>query len=190
MKLAILSLLAASCLFNSASASPLTSIKRQAPTPAQTPDVNYFSTLTASPKLKWVSCYNDLYQCARLEVPLNYDKPKGRKVQLAIVKLPAKKTATYKGSLFLQVGLGSPATNLVLQAGGLFQTPTLEGWDIIGWDVRGVGSTRPLLRCFPGMFSRAFSSCFCFLSVLIRRVLEVIGSRYMVYSTVIVNERY
>ena len=165
MKLATWSLVAATCLFNSASTSPLTSLKRQTSTPAQTPDVNYFSTLTASPKLKWVSCYDNLYQCARLEVPLNYDKPKGRKVQLAIVKLPAKKTAIYKGSLFLQVGLGTPGTNLVLQAGGAFQTPTLEGWDIIGWDVRGVGSTRPLLRCFPGMFSRALNFRFCFLSV-------------------------
>ena len=165
MKLAAWSLFAASYLFNSANTSPFSILKRQTPTASQTPDVNYFSTLTASPKLKWVSCYNDLYQCARLEVPLNYDKPKGLKVQIAIVKLPAKKTATYKGSLFLQVGLGSPATNLVLQAGGLFQTPTLEGWDIIGWDVRGVGSTRPLLRCFPGMASQAFDFRFCFLSI-------------------------
>ena len=153
MKLATWSLLAASYLFDSANTSPLNSLKRQTPTASQTPDVNYFSTLTASPDLKWVSCYNDLYQCARLEVPLNYDKPKGRKVQLAIVKLPAKKTATYKGSLFLQVGLGTSATNLVLQVGGQYQTPTLEGWDIIGWDVRGVGSTRPLLKCFSGILS-------------------------------------
>lgn len=140
--------LAASCLLNHASASPYINVKRQAPTPAQSPDVNYFSTLTASSKLKWMTCYTD-YKCARLEVPLNYKSPEGQKLQLAIVKLPAKTTATYKGSLFLQVGLGVSATNLVLQAGGLYQSATLEGWDIIGWDVRGVGSTRPLLTCFP-----------------------------------------
>ena len=140
-------LLSGICLLNHVYANPNVNFKRQTPTPAQTPNVNYFETLTASPKLKWVPCYTD-YKCARLEVPLDYSRPNGKKIQLAIVKLPAKKTAKYKGSLFLQAGLGSPATNLVLQAGGLFQTTTLEGWDIIGWDVRGVGATRPLLTCF------------------------------------------
>ena len=153
MKLFAPILLVASCTLNHASASPYLNIKRQAPTPPQSPDVNYFSTLTASSKLKWVTCYTD-YECAKLEVPLNYKNPKGQKVQLALLKLPAKSTATYKGSLFLQVGLGTSATNLVLQAGGLYQTPTLEGWDIIGWDVRGVGSTRPLLTCFPDEAAR------------------------------------
>ena len=122
--------------------------------PGPTPDVSYFSRLTASPELKWVSCYDEVYQCARLEVPLDYSKPKGEKVQLAIVKRPAVKAATYKGSLFLQVGLGTSAANLVLQLGEGYQSPTLEGWDIIGWDLRGTGSTRPLLTCFPDEAAR------------------------------------
>ncbi|KAL8646187.1 MAG: hypothetical protein Q9210_006280 [Variospora velana] len=33
-------------------------------------------------------------------------------------------------------------------------TPTLEGWDIIDWDVSGVGSTRPFLTCFPDEAAR------------------------------------
>lgn len=43
---------------------------------------------------------------------------------------------------------------MILQARGLFQILTLEGWDIIGWDVRSVGSTRSLLTCFPDEAAR------------------------------------
>ncbi|MCJ1265041.1 hypothetical protein MMC22_004916 [Lobaria immixta] len=111
-------------------------------------DLTYFSKLPSHTTLKWVSCY-DHYYCSRLTVPLDYNKPHGDKVQLALVKYPAKKHLKYKGSLYLQIGLGVSATNLVLGYGPDFQVPTLEGYDIIGWDVRGVGQSTPFLTCFP-----------------------------------------
>ena len=110
-------------------------------------DLEYFSKLPAYKTLEWASCYGG-YHCARLEVPLNYDKPEEEKVKLALIKLSAQPSAKYKGILYLQIGPGNSATNLVLEFGLDFQRPTLEGYDIIGWDVRGVGQTTPLLRCF------------------------------------------
>lgn len=129
--------------------------KRQAPPePAVTIDLEYFSTLPASKTLKWVSCYGDAYFCARLKVPLDYSKPERGTVKLALVKLPARKHKEYKGALYLQIGLGVSSTNLVLQYGPAFQRPDLEGYDIIGWDVRGVGQTTPALKCFPDEVTR------------------------------------
>lgn len=130
--------------------------KRQATSPGVTPDqidLTLFANLEPNKDLKWVTCYQ-AYCCARLEVPLNYDEPHGKKIQLALVKLPAKPEARYKGALYLQIGLGVPATNLVLEFGPSFQIPTLEGYDIIGWDVRGAGQSTPLLTCFPDQSAR------------------------------------
>lgn len=138
-------------LFSHAIAAPQVQEKRQAPSlgvPADKIDLNYFSTLPSYKTLKWVSCYENYY-CSRLTVPLDYDHPHGDKVKLALVKYPAKPNTKYKGSLYLQIGLGSSATNLVLGFAPDFQIPTLEGYDIIGWDVRGVGQSTPFLTCFP-----------------------------------------
>lgn len=129
--------------------------KRDAPpAPAVKVDLNYFSTLPASKTLKWVPCYGDAYFCARLKVPLDYFKPERGTVKLALVKLPAKKDVPYKGALYLQIGLGVSSTNLVLEFGPAYQVPTIEGYDIIGWDVRGVGQTTPALKCFPDEVAR------------------------------------
>lgn len=97
---------------------------------------------------KWAPCYQ-AYCCAGLEVLLNYDEAHGKKIQLVLVKLPAKPGGRYKDALYYQIGLGVPATNLVLEFGSSLQIPTLEGYDIIGWDVRGEGQSMPLLTCFP-----------------------------------------
>ena len=138
-------------LFSHAIAAPHVQAKRQAASlgvPADKIDLTYFSKLPSQKTLKWVPCY-DNYFCSRLTVPLDYDRPKGEQVQLALVKYPAKPNTEYKGSLYLQIGLGSSATNLVLGYGPDFQIPTLQGYDIIGWDVRGVGQSTPFLTCFP-----------------------------------------
>lgn len=137
-------------LFGHAIAAPQGQEKRQAASlgvPEGEIDLTYFSKLPSHKTLKWVSCYTNYY-CSRLTVPLDYDRPHGDKVQLALVKYPAKPSKNYKGSLYLQIGLGSSATNLVLEFAPDFQIPDLEGYDIIGWDVRGVGQTTPFLECF------------------------------------------
>lgn len=128
--------------------------KRQSAMPGVSPDLNYFSSLPSSSTLKWVSCYEGQFFCARLTVPLDYSKPSRGTVKLALVKLPAKKTSKYKGSVYLQIGVGASSTNVVLEFGTSFQGGDLEGYDFIGWDVRGVGQSTPTLKCFPDEAAR------------------------------------
>ena len=112
-------------------------------------NLKYFSTLPAYKTWKLVLCYGDAYFCARLKEPLHYSNPERGTVKLALVKLPGRKHKKYQGALYLQVGLGVSSTNLVLQLGSTFQRPDLEGHDITGWNVRGVGHTTPELKAFP-----------------------------------------
>ena len=74
-----------------------------------------------------MTCYQ-VYCCARLEVPQNYDEPYGKKMQLALVKLPVIPGAHYKGVLYFQIGLGVAATEFMLQFDLSFQIPILEGY--------------------------------------------------------------
>jgi pimeloyl-ACP methyl ester carboxylesterase len=91
-----------------------------------------------------------------LEVPLDYSKlVAGDVFKLALVKVPAKTTVPYGGTLFLMQGLQSnvdfattpiDATDVLAN---LFQSGGLEGYDVISWDMRGVGHSTPQIQCFP-----------------------------------------
>lgn len=56
--------------------------KRQAIPPGVTPDqidLTLFASLEPNRELKWATCCQ-VYYCARLEVPLNYDESHGKKI--------------------------------------------------------------------------------------------------------------
>ncbi|KAI9892612.1 MAG: hypothetical protein M1814_001305 [Vezdaea aestivalis] len=123
------------------------------------PDITYFDSLPASDNLDYVSCYGGGFQCAKLNVPLDYDKPNVKKVALAIVKRPAGVSTTdpsYTDSLFVAVGTGVSATNFVLSFGPAFQgTDPQPKFDVIRWDIRGIGQTTPSISAFPDEGARA-----------------------------------
>ena len=90
---------------------------------------------------------NDTYECARLEVPLDYDNPDGRTAQIALLRVPA--TGTPIGSLLVNPGgPGFPGTShAVLINETLGEHPITEQFDLIGFDPRGVGASTPALDC-------------------------------------------
>src|SRR5688500_18540122 len=55
------------------------------------------------PQLTWKAC-GDGFECASAAVPLDYDRPKGRTIEVALVRLPATDPARRIGSLFLNNG--------------------------------------------------------------------------------------
>ncbi|MDF9811720.1 alpha/beta hydrolase [Streptomyces sp. SPB162] len=107
-------------------------------------------------KLTWTKCGTDdtpTLQCASLEVPLNHAKPHGRRITLALTRVPHTSTR-FQGPLLVNPG-GPGQSGLWLAgtvASGLPEKVAAQ-YDIIGFDPRGVGSSKPALDCKPGYFA-------------------------------------
>jgi pimeloyl-ACP methyl ester carboxylesterase len=87
-------------------------------------------------------------QCARAELPLDYDDPAGEQVQIAVAKVPASDPAQRIGSLFFNFGGPGGAAVEYLQAAGAARFATLnQRFDIVGFDPRGVGQSTPAIDC-------------------------------------------
>ncbi|HEU5419120.1 MAG TPA: alpha/beta hydrolase [Streptosporangiaceae bacterium] len=113
----------------------------------------------ASPALAWRSCAQlaPRLQCASLKVPLNYAKPGGRKITLALTRLPATAPPGQRqGALLVNPGgPGGSGLTMAAYAGQSLDPQVAAQYDIIGFDTRGTGSSVPALHCDPGYFSRA-----------------------------------
>ncbi len=105
------------------------------------------STAVVVPHLSWSAC-RDGFQCATARVPLDYDRPNGAKISLALIRLPAGNPRQRIGSLF--VNPGGPGGSGVDVVRGVAQVLPLQlrgRFDIVGFDPRGVIRSTPL-RCF------------------------------------------
>ncbi|MGI9005760.1 MAG: peptidase [Pseudonocardiales bacterium] len=94
--------------------------------------------------------------CTSLTVPLNYAKPSGRKITLALSEVPATAPASQRQGILL-VNPGGPGASGLSLAGFVAQglAPSVAArYDIIGFDTRGVGASVPALHCDPAFFAR------------------------------------
>jgi pimeloyl-ACP methyl ester carboxylesterase len=108
----------------------------------------------AVPKLDWGSCAAEgegleAFQCATAVVPLDYDKPKGRQITLALARLPASDPGRKLGSLFLNPGgPGGSGVDFLFGAGPfLYSDEVRARFDLVGFDPRGIIRSTPL-RCY------------------------------------------
>ncbi|MEU3058358.1 alpha/beta hydrolase [Streptomyces griseus] len=100
--------------------------------------------------VRWGPCPEDVtaprLQCSTLDVPLDYRRPDGRRIEIAISRLASENPSKRRGVLVTDPGgpggsgLGYPA---VLAASGLPQE-VLDSYDVIGLDPRGVGRSSPV----------------------------------------------
>lgn len=112
-------------------------------------------------KLTWSSCpklaadpsdafafADPRYDCAQLEVPLDYARPDGRRAQLAVLR--QKATGQRIGSLVINPGgPGASGTSAVVNfvGPGAGDGPIAQRFDIVGFDPRGVGASTPTIDC-------------------------------------------
>lgn len=89
-------------------------------------------------------------QCTRLKVPLDYEDPDGPTVQIAVLRKPAQGPGKRIGSLFINPG--GPGASGVEAAAALTLSPTMTKlatrFDIVGFDPRGIGASRPQVTCY------------------------------------------
>ena len=100
------------------------------------------------PQLRWTNC-GEGFECATARVPLDYDRPRGATISLALIRLPASQPDRKIGSIFLNPGgPGGSGVDLVRDAGRfLFSDQVRARFDLVGFDPRGVIRSTPL-RCF------------------------------------------
>lgn len=93
--------------------------------------------------VKYEKCGNFL--CATIKVPLDYKKPKGKKIDIAIRTLSAGIPSKKKGILLINPGgPGGSGVDFVESASGIISQVVLDEFDIVGWDPRGVGQSSKL----------------------------------------------
>ncbi|MFC0041176.1 alpha/beta hydrolase [Actinomadura rayongensis] len=108
-------------------------------------------------KVAWSACPTDVTggvylknaECGQVTVPLDYRKPNGKKISVAVSRV--KHTAKdYQGVLLGNPG-GPGGSGLYLSGGLAAWLPpdVAAKYDIIGFDPRGVESSKPALSCVP-----------------------------------------
>ncbi|MFJ1758891.1 alpha/beta fold hydrolase [Amycolatopsis sp. NPDC088138] len=110
------------------------------------------SPAAAAPALAWGPCpapaagtpRDPRLTCAKVKVPLDYGHPGGTSIEVAVSRLASTDTAKRHGVLLLNPGgpalpgLDTPST-----MAPTLPKSVLDGYDLIGFDPRGVGTSAP-----------------------------------------------
>lgn len=107
-------------------------------------------TATAEPAatIDWKPCGEEApgVDCATIEVPLDYAKPRGEKIHIGLARRPAKDPSKRIGSVLVDPG-GPGGSGVAYVMGGDAVAPAVaDRFDQIGFDPRGI-NTSTQLRC-------------------------------------------
>ncbi|SDW51446.1 alpha/beta hydrolase fold [Amycolatopsis xylanica] len=99
--------------------------------------------------VRWGPCPADAaapgLECSTIQVPLDYRAPEGKRIDVAISRLASKAPGQRRGVLLTNPGGPSPGLKFPadLAAAKLPQS-VLDGYDVIGFDPRGLGHSTPM----------------------------------------------
>jgi pimeloyl-ACP methyl ester carboxylesterase len=93
---------------------------------------------------------NPKFDCAYLQVPLDYSHPDGATAKLAVLRQKASNPAQRIGSLVINPGgpgaSGTDAAAVISQQIG--NSELTQRFDLVGFDPRGVGASQPAIKCY------------------------------------------
>ncbi|MGW2658425.1 alpha/beta hydrolase [Streptomyces sp. NPDC001478] len=105
--------------------------------------------------LAWTDCATasaPTLQCATVRSPLDHDDPTGRTVTLALTRVPHT-AKTFQGPLLVNPGgPGGSGRSMAAFVASALPESVASQYDVIGFDPRGVGRSRPALDCVPKYF--------------------------------------
>ncbi len=112
------------------------------------------TAVTAAPSITWKRCGDGRLravraQCGMLAVPLNHADPGGRTIKIAVSRVKATAPASRRQGPLL-INPGGPGGRGLRMAASMFRDlprSVSSTYDLIGFDPRGVGASRPSLRC-------------------------------------------
>jgi pimeloyl-ACP methyl ester carboxylesterase len=103
------------------------------------------------PRLAWKACTPGAqrgFDCATAKVPLDYDRPAGPQIRLAVIRRVAADAAHRVGTIFFNPGgPGGAGTQDLPSWYRLFPAALRARFDLVSWDPRGVGASTAV-QCF------------------------------------------
>ncbi len=92
--------------------------------------------------LEWAECQT-AFECASLEVPVDYADPDGASIELALLRVAAD--GDPQGSLVVNPGgPGASGVDYATAAGAVVSQDVRRAYDIVGFDPRGVARSAPV----------------------------------------------
>ena len=92
--------------------------------------------------LAWQSC-DGSFECSELVVPLDYDKPDGATLTLALARRPANNPDERLGTIIMNPG-GPGGSAIEFVEGMYLPGELMDRFDLLGFDPRGVGRSSPI----------------------------------------------
>ncbi|PVH79340.1 alpha/beta-hydrolase [Cadophora sp. DSE1049] len=117
-----------------------------------------------NPKISWGNCTASdppNLQCGQIEVPVDYDNPRGDQFNVTFARLQTLNATSRIGSLIFNPGgpggAGSDVVFAQIQGAPFFSPELLAQYDVIGLDPRGTGLSNPIV-CDPEIWNQRVSS--------------------------------
>ncbi|MGW5865250.1 alpha/beta hydrolase [Streptomyces sp. NPDC055239] len=107
------------------------------------------STPDTPEPLDWKTCegsgIDPRQECATVEVPMDYARPEGKQIGIAVSRIPSEKPAARRGALLLiPGGPGGSGINNPSGKGQKLPQAVRDAYDLIGFDPRGLGRSSPV----------------------------------------------